>query len=102
MGECHLVKSCITQIPSNAFPVSIDSLQFLSAFGYSNCFKYVFKNIVPEFKIVNCRIISLVQTMPLPEADVQRVIFEMIKVQRPELFAWGNFNEATLWKKKTA
>lgn len=40
--------------------------------------------------------------MPLPEADVQRVIFEMIKVQRPELFAWGNFNEATLWKKKNS
>lgn len=38
--------------------------------------------------------------MPLSEAGVQRVIFEMIKVQRPELFAWGNFNEVILWKEK--
>lgn len=38
--------------------------------------------------------------MPLSEAGVQRVIFEMIKVQRPELFAWGNFNEVTSWKEK--
>lgn len=82
------------------FPWSVYSLQFVPFWLRSDSLKHVFKNIVPEFKIVNCRIISLVQTMPLSEAGVQRVIFEMIKLQRPELFAWGNFNEVILWKEK--
>lgn len=102
MGECHLVKSYITQFPSRAFPTKRRlSPVSVSSWRLSISLKYVFKNIVPEFKIVNYRIIILVQTMLLSEAGVQRVIFGMIKIQRPELFARGNFNEATLWKRKT-